>query len=124
MKSVVITAALVVGSLFVVPSSLAQVGNGLLVIKASGGRGWSVECLMQKEDGEELQQRLVGRGKTATIAVNKIIGGSCSWEASSSRDSLKIEFSDANFPDKCPFVKQELRCVARFAAGTRGEFEF
>ena len=102
----------------------AQVGNGLLVIKGSGGRGGRIDCSLVREGGDTLRKKVAVRGKTATIAVREVVSGSCSYEAPSRGDALRVTFRDENFQEKCPLERSGELCDAEFAVGTQGEFSF
>ena len=104
-------------------SANAQSMNGLLVLKMSGARGWTIECAFERQDDDPISKRAVGRGDVETFAVSNAIGGSCDY-AGPRRGSLQIRFRDENFPEKCPFTVRNGECLGRFAAGAEGSFSF
>ncbi|ESZ89428.1 hypothetical protein [Congregibacter litoralis] len=104
-------------------SSLADVGSGLFVLEGSGGRGWEINCDLDREDKEPMSKLLLGRGKVATMALTKVVGGTCSFKTGP-REPLKITFSDSNFPEKCPFEGAAGKCSRTINPNETGTFRF
>lgn len=104
-------------------STLADVGSGLFVLEGSGGRGWEVNCDLERAGEEPMATRLVGRGKVATMALEKVTGGTCTYK-SGARKPLKLTFSDSNFPEKCPFERAAGKCSRTINPNETGTFRF
>ncbi len=116
---------------FVSAPAMAQSPSSLIVLKLSGGYGWSVECMFEREGKEPLTINRTGRGRSrigsgrsASIAAENVTGGSCEYEGPPRSGQLKIEFEDKSFPEKCPFTLERSVCVGRFDSGSSGRFSF
>ena len=48
-------------------SSASAFENGLLILKMSGGRGWTMSCVFDREDGSSMEKSARGRGRVREL---------------------------------------------------------
>ena len=121
LKKTAILSAAALFSLQAAPASAVQ--NGLLILKMSGSRGWTISCEFDREDDTAIKKSARGRGDVETFAVRDVTGGRCEYEGPR-RGELRIRFDDENNPDACPLTKVAGECIRLVSAGRSGEFSF
>ncbi|MFN0024027.1 MAG: hypothetical protein ACKVS5_09010 [Parvularculaceae bacterium] len=104
-------------------TAAASPTGGSVILKASGDRGWTLDCTFQRGDASPLTRKARGRGKVETIAVKGATAGACEYSGPG-RGAFQIRFVDENAVDDCPFVRIEDACIGRFEAGASGTFSF
>lgn len=118
------TAILSVAALFSLPAASASaVQNGLLILKMSGSRGWTMSCEFDREDDSRIEKSARGRGDVKTFALRDVRGGRCEYEGPR-RGEFWIRYNDENRPGFCPLTEVAGECVRVVGAGTSGEFSF
>lgn len=110
-------------ALMVATPSVASASGGSVILKASGDRGWTLDCTFQRGDASPLTRKARGRGKVETIAVKGATAGACAYSGPN-RGAFQIRFVDKNSADNCPFERVEEVCIGSFRAGSNGTFSF
>ncbi len=104
-------------------SSASAFENGLLILKMSGGRGWTMSCVFDREDGSSMEKSARGRGRVETFAVRDVTAGACDY-AGPRRGELRIRFQDENNPENCPLTVVSGECLRIVGSDRSGGFSF
>lgn len=97
---------------------------GEFVLKASGDFGWDVVCELDLKEGQSTRRTMRGRGtmSSGSIAVENVIGGSCSYDLGN-RAEVKMNLESAEVFE-CPFPGAEGDlCAARITGPVEGSFD-
>lgn len=121
-QSQVIAALVLAASSLAAPAG-AETGPGLIIVKVSGDRGWTMSCVFEREGKAPIEKSSRGRGRVETLSARDSTRGSCNYEGPR-EGAIQIRFTDESDADNCPFARVGEHCIGAVAAGEKGSFSF
>lgn len=121
LRQTALCSAIAIIGLASAPAPAAE--NGLLILKMSGSRGWTISCVFEREDGTSIEKSARGRGDVETFALRNVESDRCEY-VGPRRGELRIRFEDENNPDSCPLTLVSGECIRIVGDGRSGGFSF
>lgn len=97
--------------------------GAVVVIKASGERGWTLDCSFERFRGSPIRKAAGGGTRLGSVAVRGVRSGRCDY-AASGNGALTLRFIDEGDSEKCPLARIEDHCLRTVAPEEKGSFDF
>ncbi len=104
-------------------SSANAAPGAVVVIKASGDRGWTLDCSFERLRGSPIRKSAGGGNRLGAVAVRGVRSGRCEY-ATSESGALTLRFLDEGDTEKCPLARVEDHCLRTVAPAEKGSFDF